>query len=93
MGAGGGRQRAPFSTQAVDLIARVSEGIPRLINVVCDNALLAAFGEQSRVVEAGHVTQSSVDLDLLDGTETTADVEPVTELKLHPRNKLSASGR
>ena len=91
----GGRQRAPFSPQAVELAARVSQGIPRLINVVCDNALMVAFGEQSQVVEASHVSQSSVELDLLDGAaEDIQDLEPIADVQtLSPRNKLSASGR
>jgi general secretion pathway protein A len=91
----GGRQRAPFSPEAVELAARVSQGIPRLINVVCDNALLVAFGEQSRVVEARHVSQSSVEMDLLDGAAADLeDGEPMADLYTRStRNKLSASGR
>jgi general secretion pathway protein A len=91
----GGRQRAPFSPQAVELAARVSQGIPRLINVVCDNALMAAFGEQSRVVEASHVSQSCVELDLLDGAaEVIQGSEPIDDVQaISARNKLTASGR
>ncbi len=91
----GARQRAPFSPQAIQMIARTSEGIPRLINTVCDNALLAAFGEQSRTVEAAHVTQSCVDLDLIDAAaagiseaDTLAEIQAVAH-----RTKFSASGR
>jgi general secretion pathway protein A len=83
----GGRQRAPFSAQAIDLTARVSQGIPRLINVVCDNALIAAFGEESRVVEASHVSQSCVDLDLMDGS-----VESVPDADSNPWSTAKASG-
>jgi general secretion pathway protein A len=91
----GGRQRAPFSQQAVELTARVSQGIPRLINVVCDNALIVAFGEQSRVVEASHVNQSCVELDLLDGSaDSIPDAEPIADVQIRsPRNKVSAAGR
>jgi general secretion pathway protein A len=91
----GGRQRAPFSQQAVELTARVSQGIPRLINVVCDNALMAAFGDQSRVVEDSHVTRCCEELDLLDGAaEGIEDSELVGDVRrLSMRNKLSASGR
>jgi general secretion pathway protein A len=91
----GGRQRAPFSPQAVDLAARVSQGIPRLINVVCDNALMAAFGDQSRVVEASHVSRSCVELDLLDAAAEAIDDAELSEdvPTLLPRNKVSASGR
>jgi hypothetical protein len=75
----------------MELTARVSQGIPRLINVVCDNALMAAFGEQSRVVEASHVSQSCVELDLLDGAAATIDdSEPIEDLQtLSPRYKVA----
>jgi len=82
----GGRQRAPFSPQAVELTALVSQGIPRSINVVCDNALMVAFGEQSQVVEASHVRQSCVELDLLDGAVENI---PASEAMLPPRKEHS----
>jgi len=91
----GSRQRSPFTPQAVDLIARVSEGIPRLINVVCDNALLTAFGEQSRAVEASHVSQSCVDLDLLDAAAPILDDEwlPAETQKRAGLAKVGSAGR
>jgi general secretion pathway protein A len=63
----GGKQRAPFANEAIDLAARLSHGIPRLINVICDNALIVALGEQCRSVEAQHVIQCAKELDLLEG--------------------------
>jgi general secretion pathway protein A len=91
----GGRDRAPFSQDAIELAARVSQGIPRLINVVCDNALIVAFSEQSRVVEAAHVNQSCVELDLLDGAaELISDAAPLAEFQIRaPRKKVSTGGR
>src|SRR5207244_9107831 len=39
-----------FSTEVVSQIAYYSGGIPRLINIICDNALLLAFaGSQTKV--------------------------------------------
>jgi len=57
-----GGQAAPFSKEAVDAIGWASHGIPRLINVVCDNALIDAFGDQAARVEARHVTGVCRDL-------------------------------
>jgi general secretion pathway protein A len=62
-----GGPRTPFSIPAVELIARLSDGVPRVINTICDNALLVAFGDQSATVESAHVTQSCVELDLAQG--------------------------
>ena len=95
----GGKQRAPFTNEAMDLAARLSHGIPRLINVICDNALIVAFGEQSRSVEANHVIQCAKDLDLLEGLpESCAEGEislpfPTDENPLHFAETLKRKQR
>jgi len=60
--AGGGE--APFSAEALAVIARETQGIPRLINVTCDNALVDAFGDGSALVEERHVIGACRDLQL-----------------------------
>ncbi|HYW41811.1 MAG TPA: AAA family ATPase [Bryobacteraceae bacterium] len=50
-----GGSRAPFCAAAIDSIGQASEGIPRVINVLCDNTLMQAFGEESGIVEVRHV--------------------------------------
>lgn len=40
----------PFTKKAVQLIFRETRGIPRLINVLCDNALLAGFIARSKSI-------------------------------------------
>src|SRR3954453_20587163 len=58
----GGSEPLPFSSTAIAEIIRPSSGLPRVINAVCDNALLLAFSEQARNVELEHVRQSAADL-------------------------------
>jgi len=42
----GGDTRTPlFSSRAIRHVARISQGIPRLINVYCDRALLGAYAQ------------------------------------------------
>ena len=41
--AGGNSRNILFSKQAIQYIAKVSKGIPRVINVLCDHALLGAY--------------------------------------------------
>ena len=60
----GGAPAIPFSVEAVEAIASWSQGIPRLINSICDNALTAAFGLGASVIEASHITEVAGDLDL-----------------------------
>jgi general secretion pathway protein A len=42
--AGGGRAATVFAPGALSRVARASRGIPRTVNLICDRALLAAFG-------------------------------------------------
>src|SRR4051812_22699992 len=55
MNVAGGRGQVRFEPRAITEIHRASTGVPRLINLVTDRALLAAFTEQSRDVRAAHV--------------------------------------
>jgi type II secretory pathway predicted ATPase ExeA len=61
--AGGGKE-APFSSDAVDAISSWSTGIPRLINIICDNALLIAFSQNAESVEAEMVSKACRELGL-----------------------------
>lgn len=54
----------PFTPEAVAVLGQITNCIPRLINTVCDNALLLAFAEQSHNVTATHVMEAAEDLDL-----------------------------
>jgi general secretion pathway protein A len=54
---------APFSRAAIRRIHRYSGGIPRLINIACDRALLAAYGFNSPKV-SGNIARAAV-LELL----------------------------
>ena len=48
-----------FSDTAVDLIHKLSAGVPRLINVLSDRAMLGAFVEGRRKVEASIVQRAA----------------------------------
>jgi len=49
--AGADKQRAPiFSSEAVAKIYRYSQGLPRLINTICENGLIAAYARHSATV-------------------------------------------
>lgn len=51
-----GAQGPIFTPQAVKKIYRHSAGLPRLINVLCDRALLSGYAEDSRIVSAATVS-------------------------------------
>jgi general secretion pathway protein A len=60
----GGAMPHPFTEEAISLIALWSQGIPRLVNSLCDNGLLQACSQQGKKVGADEVLQVIVDLDL-----------------------------
>lgn len=53
-----------FEPEAVELIYRLSEGIPRIINNICDNALLTGYALDSERVTTAIVTDVAETLDL-----------------------------
>jgi general secretion pathway protein A len=63
----GGSSAPPFDEDAIRGVALYSQGIPRLINSICDNALVMAFGDGVRAVRAATVLEAARDLDLLNG--------------------------
>lgn len=50
-----------FDGDALTLVARASGGVPRLINILADKSLLAAFAEGARRVSRDHVRQAVED--------------------------------
>jgi general secretion pathway protein A len=54
----GARGQIRFDPKAISDIFRASTGIPRLINLVSDRTLLAAYTEQSRDITPGHVKKA-----------------------------------
>ena len=60
--AGGGA--VTFSTRAIATVYRYSGGIPRLINLLCDRSLLAAFAERTNKVTQTIVGSAAASLEL-----------------------------
>lgn len=54
-----------FTADAVALIFRASEGIPRLVNNICDNALLNGYATNARTINADAISEVAESLDLL----------------------------
>jgi general secretion pathway protein A len=53
-----------FEAKVIERIAFYSKGIPRLINVICDNALLIAYGASKRKVSDEIIEEVASDLQL-----------------------------
>jgi general secretion pathway protein A len=54
-----GRSDPVFTAQAMHLVYRLSGGVPRLINIICDRALLGAYSLDMHIVNARVVRKAS----------------------------------
>jgi general secretion pathway protein A len=52
-----------FSDEAFDMIYKYSGGIPRLINTVCDKALLSAYVSETKFIDAGNIERCINDIE------------------------------
>lgn len=76
----------PFAPQALNRIYHSTQGIPRLINLLCDRALMAAYVDGQFEVTGSHVARAEKDLSDSSGIDRQG--------KIHPdrRNEKSRSG-
>jgi general secretion pathway protein A len=65
MSTGGSVETDIFTPEAVDLIYKCSQGIPRLINNLCDNAMISAFSSETRSIDRKIIEEVAENLDLL----------------------------
>ena len=75
--AAGYQGKTLFRPDAVQQITFYSNGIPRLVNIICDNALLCAFARSQKIVVADIVNEVAHDLRLVaEGNVAGAQVGP-----------------
>lgn len=84
-----------FTPGAIDLIFQCSEGIPRLINNLCDNALLAAYAAGEPIISRQMVEEVADNLDLLPRSEQLLSLDappaqnhPVAVLREEAREEM-----
>ena len=86
-----------FSTAAIDYIYRCTEGLPRNINNICDNALLAGYAAGVLTIDRSIIEEVAESLDMLPRAERRAPTAEPTELPARifsdrSRAELWASG-
>jgi general secretion pathway protein A len=57
------KNKIEFSNEAIDLISRFSGGTPRLINMICDRALLAGFVSETNHIDSEIIKRCTEELD------------------------------
>lgn len=74
----GSQQPHVFTPGAVDFIFQCSEGIPRNINNLCDNAMLAAYSEGEQMIGRHIIEEVADNLDLLPRNDHMPKIEAVS---------------
>jgi general secretion pathway protein A len=54
----GGEGKVGFTSDALAAVHQLTGGVPRLVNLVCDRALLAGYVQSARTITAGMVRQA-----------------------------------
>ncbi len=75
----GSEQPNMFTPGAVDFIFQCSEGIPRQINNICDNALLAGYAAGEQIIGRQIIEEVADNLDLLPRNENLMSHEKIVE--------------
>jgi len=77
-----------FGAGAVEQISRYSKGIPRIINVICDNALLIAYAKSQKSVTGEMVAEAVADLRLEQHSPVIlplAEASPIADEPVEPK--------
>jgi len=62
-----GAKRSVFTKQAIKEIYRYSGGMPRMINILCDNSLLGGYSSNRRIIDKKLVKEAAKELQLTKG--------------------------
>ncbi len=73
--AGLGGSSVEFSRPALEAVYHGSQGVPRVINRLCDRALERAYAERTRLIEPQFVLDAIADLDPSSGRDDAAIAE------------------
>ena len=67
-----------FPKEVVQSIYAISRGIPRVVNLVCERALICAYGEQRRVISPEMIQRIAAEFDLCSNslTATANETQP-----------------
>ncbi|PKN31535.1 MAG: hypothetical protein CVU63_23425 [Deltaproteobacteria bacterium HGW-Deltaproteobacteria-20] len=87
-----------FTPEAMEIIHTVSAGVPRLINILCDAALVHGFADELPVIGPEVVQDVARDMAPMlhsNGIQTAADPEPSAGMEVTPdlEERLSALDR
>jgi general secretion pathway protein A len=80
-----------FHPDAYRQIAVASKGIPRLVNIICDNALLCAFGRSEKIISKDIINEVAGDLRLTPQKELTQTQSISSAIATQPDTNMPAA--
>jgi len=86
-----GADRTIFTPNALESVYSYSGGIPRIVNVLCDNALLTGYALGRKEIDTGIIREVAEDLNITVNTE--ARLGPIRQLVHSPNNNSNGSVR
>jgi general secretion pathway protein A len=89
----GASDREIFARDSVEAVQLHAEGIPRVINLLCEHALLRAYTEKSIVVTPEMITGIAEEFELVPQGRGTQRPEMLTEMELHPASQSEKKTR
>ncbi len=78
--ASGAQRTDIFSNDAIDYIYRCTEGIPRNVNNLCDNALLVGYAANELTIDRSIIEEVSESLDMLPWLDRELQIDQEIEL-------------
>ena len=87
----GGKSHEILTREAVIAVYQRSGGIPRIISVICDNALITGFAADQRPVDEAAVLEACRDLDLGRGPSVHVQREPGSNNSQSPSPEVQHS--
>jgi type II secretory pathway predicted ATPase ExeA len=79
----GGRKNADlFADDCFDVVYRFSGGVPRLINTLCDTALLCTFADEKTLVEAVDIISAAEELNWKEHESNTGIYDQLRHLEM-----------
>jgi general secretion pathway protein A len=87
----GGRPEQVFTREAVAAVFQSSGGLPRTVNVICDNALIGGFAAQVKPINAAFVEEVCRDFDIALGSSSVAAVPSLSDQDDAPDNATASS--
>jgi len=80
----GGKTSELFTEEAVNLLSHQAQGVPRVLNILCDNALLTAYGLSQQKVDVDVVRETIKGLEGPPGQKSLAFLHSLLTFRTQP---------